>query len=247
MSSPEWAVRAKVGISAWTKFRVNFGPIDDALFITPLLPWKDHIFCPSYGRIAESPQDCFLAIGWESREIYDQFKASPQYQKLMANLRTDVMEPETKTIAFKKRMFGLGFTSNTEILTVYWPATISPETQGAVERMQSLCHRLRPRTSCHGHWPSFGWIDGLQAWNGDNVLASVWCNKWVSKELEEEFRRTEKRPVRPGAGQYALSVDLFERDLKALGAIGWESVHVDFERVGEINGYALRQASRQAS
>lgn len=25
MSSPEWAVRAQVGISAWTKSRVNFG------------------------------------------------------------------------------------------------------------------------------------------------------------------------------------------------------------------------------
>ncbi|KAF4463278.1 hypothetical protein FALBO_9898 [Fusarium albosuccineum] len=244
MSSPEWAVRAKVGISVWTKFRVNSGPIDDSLFITPLWPWKDHIFCPFYGRIAESPQHCLLATGWESREIYDQFKASPQYQELMANLRTDAMEPVTKTIAFTKRIFGQGFTSNTEILTVYWPTTISPETQNAVQTMQSLSHRMRPRTSCHGHWPSFGWMDGIQTWNGENVLATMWCNKWLSKELEEEFRRTDKRPVSPdAAGQYALSVDLFERDLKALGAVGWESVHVDFERAREINGYIRRQAS----
>ncbi|RSL95923.1 hypothetical protein CDV31_013702 [Fusarium ambrosium] len=223
MSSPEWAVTAKVGISVWTKFRVNSGPIDDALFVPPLLPWKDHIFCPFYGRIAESPTDCFLVTGWESRGIYDQFKESPQYQELMTNLGADGMGPETKTIAFTKRIFGQGFTSNTEILTVYWPTTIFPETQEAVKKMQSLAHRMRPSTSCHGHWPSFGWIDGLQTWNGENVLANVWCNKWVSKELEEEFRRTEKRPVRPGGVEYALSVDLFEQDLKALGAVGWDS------------------------
>lgn len=41
-----------------------------------------------------------------------------------------------------------------------------------------------------------------------------------------------------------LAVHVFQDDLKSLGAIGWESVHVAFERVRVVKEDALARDSR---
>lgn len=83
----------------------------------------------------------------------------------MASLRADAMEPQTQIVVFSRTMFGNGFGPNTEILTAYWPASISPETQEAVWKTEKLVHTPASGISnprCYRKPPSFGWIDGLQ-------------------------------------------------------------------------------------
>ncbi|KAF7557136.1 hypothetical protein G7Z17_g886 [Cylindrodendrum hubeiense] len=240
----EWT---ELGISAWTKFRVNSDPIDDTIF-EPLTPWRHYIRTPFYGRIVESPHDCFLAVGWESPKVYDEFKRSPQYEKLMANLGANSMDPQTHIIVFSNTMFGYGSGPNTEILTAYWPKSISPETQEAVWNAKDLVHTPAsgiPNPRCYREPPTFGWLDGVQTWNEENVLASVWCHNWVNKELEQKFKRTDKRIVYlDGHVAYPLALDDFENALKALGVLGWQSVHVDFEHVSIIYEDALSRKNR---
>lgn len=73
----------------------------------------------------------------------------------------------------------------------------------------------------------------------------MWYHNWVDAELEQKFKRTEKRLVSlGGTAIYPLALDVFKQDLKALGAIGWESVHVDFGRVGIIYEDAFGRKTR---
>ncbi|RMJ02499.1 hypothetical protein CDV36_015239 [Fusarium kuroshium] len=218
------------GFSTWTRFKAN-SPIDDVIF-EPLCSWSGHINTPAYGRIADS-QDYILAVGWNSRGAYEEFEASPQYQQLMDNLGADTAK--TQIIIFTNKMFGRGFTSNTEIFTAYWPASLSPETQQEVKKTKSLVHNGIPNPRCYSKGPAFGWIDELQTWNEEKVLASVWCHHWKSKELEDRFKSTEKRVVYVGKDiVYPLAVDDFEQHLKELGCLGWESIRVDFVTLNMI-------------
>ncbi|RSL85109.1 hypothetical protein CEP52_013080 [Fusarium oligoseptatum] len=226
-----------LGFSTWTKFQAEPGPIDEIIF-DPLYTWSDSISTPAYGRITESPQDYILSLDWNSPEAYQEFKASPEYQQLMTNLRINSTEAHTQIIIFENYSFGSTSTPNTEILTVYWPLSLSPETQNAIWDVEPLVHTPVSETlgrRCYKQPPAAGWIDGPQIWNGDTAVASVWVHDWKSEALEDRFKRTEKRVVSMGRDViYPLAVDDFEKRLLDLGALGWESVHVLFEDLNWI-------------
>lgn len=219
------------GFSTWIKFQVEPGPIDEFIF-DPLYHWSHSICTPIYGRILESPQDCILCLGWDSPRHYQVFKTSPQYQQLMDSLGIDSAHAHFQIIVFENYNFGCTGGPNTEILTAYWPLSLSPETQDAVWEAEPLVHTPasgRPSRRCYKQAPVFGWVDEPETWNGDKALASVWLNDWKSEELEARFKRTEKRAVPMGREViYPLAIDDFEKRLQDLGALGWESIHVLF-------------------
>ncbi|KAF5558563.1 ankyrin repeat-containing protein [Fusarium mexicanum] len=238
-SASEWA--KKMGITTWTKFHSVSQP-EQSIF-TPLDAWGHSIRQPYYGPIIESAQQYFLAVGWETEEQWDKFKSSTEHQQLMANLTTNYVQPETEIIIFTANMFASGYTSNVELFTVYWPASITQETQTAIWKTAQLVHKAAsgiPNPLCYRKKPMFGWIDGRKDWNGESAIASVWSHKWQNQELEQKYKTTEKRLVWGNEGRsYPLAVEAFQHDLKSLGAIGWESVHVAFERVRVVKEDAL--------
>ncbi|UPK99702.1 hypothetical protein LCI18_010637 [Fusarium solani-melongenae] len=232
------------GFSTWIRFKAN-DPIDDVIF-EPLCSWSGHINTPAYGRItdSDSPHDYVLAVGWNSRMAYEEFKISPQHQQLMDNLGVDTTN--TQIIVFTNKMFGRGFTPNTELFTAYWPASLSLETQQDVRKAKTLVHSGIPNPRCYSKAPVFGWIDELQTWNEAKVLASVWCHHWKSKEMEDKFKSTEKRLVYVGRDiTRPLAVDDFEQHLKDLGALGWESIHVDFVSLNMIYDDEITRSYRR--
>ncbi|KAL6351946.1 hypothetical protein LRP88_14758 [Fusarium phalaenopsidis] len=242
-TSSEWP-----GFSTWARFKAK-NPIDDVIF-EPLCSWSGHINTPAYGRITDSksPQDYIIAIGWNSAAAYEEFKISPQYQQLMDNLGVDPAKEHahTQVITFTNTMFGRGFTPNTEILTAYWPASLSLDTQQEVRKTKTLVHTGIPNPRCYSKAPVFGWIDELQTWNEEKVLASVWCHHWRSKELEDKFKSTEKRVVYVGKDiVYPLAVDDFQQHLKDLGTLGWESAHVDFVPLNMIYDDEITRSRRR--
>ncbi|KAJ4148983.1 hypothetical protein NW754_000419 [Fusarium falciforme] len=96
-------------------------------------------------------------------------------------------------------------------------------------------YQERPSRRCYEQPPVFGWVDEPETWNGDKALASVWLHDWKSEELEARFKRTEKRAVSMGRDIiYPLAIDDFEKRLRDLGALGWESVHVLFKDLNWI-------------
>ncbi|KAF5556837.1 hypothetical protein FPHYL_7868 [Fusarium phyllophilum] len=182
-----------------------------------------------FGPIIESDQQYFLAVGWETEEEWDKFRVSPEHQQLMANLTTNNVQPETKIVIFTGNMFAIGYTSNVELFTqlVHTPASGMPN---------PLCYKKKPM---------FGWVDGQRDWNGESAIASVWSHKWRNQELEQKYKTTEKRLVWGNDGRsHPLAVDAFQHDLKSLGAIGCESVHVAFERVRVVKEDATARDSR---
>ncbi|RSL68030.1 hypothetical protein CEP54_003023 [Fusarium duplospermum] len=126
-------------VYTWTKFQAEPGPIDEIIFDL-LYTWSDSIRTPVCGHITESPEDCIVSLGWNLPEAYQQFKASPEYQQLMANLGINSTEAHTRIIIFENDSFGSTSTPNMEILTAYWPLSLPPETQDAVWEVEPLVH-----------------------------------------------------------------------------------------------------------
>ncbi|KAF4332243.1 hypothetical protein FBEOM_13963 [Fusarium beomiforme] len=240
----EWA--QSFGIATWTKFRRNSEP-EQSIFL-PLNVWGHSLRRPICGPIIESPQDYFLAIAWRSQEEWDKFQSSPEHQELMVRLTTENVQPDTKIMVFNSNIFTLGCTSNTEMFTVYWPASINLETQNTVYNIKQLVHTPAsgiPNPRCYKRHPSFGWVDGLQDWNGEKVIATVWLHKWKNEELEQKFKQTEKRLVYGDSGSHRLlAVDAFRHDLQALGAVGWESIHVAFDSIRVVDEDATQYELR---
>ncbi|KAH7165153.1 hypothetical protein EDB81DRAFT_778772 [Dactylonectria macrodidyma] len=229
----EWSNR--VGITIWTRFEAPDDPIDMAIF-EPLAVCKPHLRTAYFGRIAESPRECLLVAAWRSLEAYDAFKKSPHYDDLMTNLTaqsTPPVQPQTQGAVFSRSWFNMTFGPNTEVLTAYFPSSTSPETQRAIVKTERLVHTLVPANPrCYKKPPTFAWVDGLQDRNGESAIACMWCHGWYSRELEERFKANERRrhPQLEGTAR-PLVVDVFDKDLKDLGLIEWESIHVNFARI----------------
>ncbi|KAF5621589.1 ankyrin repeat-containing protein, partial [Fusarium sp. NRRL 25303] len=236
-SASEWA--KKNGITTWTKF--HYGSQPEQSIFTPLDTWGHSLRQPYYGPIIESSQQYFLVVNWETEEEWDKFKLSPEHQQLMANLTTNNVQPETKIVIFTGNMFAIGFTSNVEIFTAYWPSSITHEAQTAIRKTEQLVHRAEsgmPNPLCYYKKPMFGWTDGQREWNGESAIASVWTHKWQNQELEQKYKTTEKRRVSDNDGRsYMLAVDVLQDDLKSLGAIGWESVHAQIRSRAWAEGH----------
>ncbi|KAF4949050.1 hypothetical protein FSARC_13599 [Fusarium sarcochroum] len=230
----------KFGVSTWIKFQVNSDP-DESIF-QPLIPWQHSIRHPFYGKIQNSAHDYMLVIGWETEKIYDTFRLSTDYQKLMANLTTDTA-PDIQVIVFGNKMFGIRLTPDTELLTVYWPISTTPETQDAIWKLKKLVHTSASGIINQHHYkkhPCFGWIEGNQTWNGQPVLASVWLHGWKNDESEQKFKSTQGRSVWKGSElTHPLAVDVFQHDLRSLGALGWESTHMPLQLIKLIDEDAI--------
>ncbi|KAH6866245.1 hypothetical protein B0T10DRAFT_502698 [Thelonectria olida] len=234
----EWEKR--VGITSWTRFETSENTIDTTIF-KPLAACKPHVRVVYYGRVAESPRECLLVVGWKSREAYMAFKKSPHYEELMTNLgaqSTPLVQPQTQVAVFSRVWFNMSFGPNTEVLAAYFPSSTTPETQQAVLNTERLVHTEAmglPSPRCYKKPPTFGWIDGLQDRNGQTAIACMWCHGWYSKELEERFKVNERRFHLELTGtDRPLAVDVFEQDLRALGVIDWETCHVSFTRILEL-------------
>lgn len=144
----------------------------------------------------------------------------------------------TKIIDFGKVAYWWRLGVNTEFRTVYFPVATSSQTRDAVTSLKGLVLTMgmgidgsKAHMSPYSGFPTCGWIEGTQTWGNQDVSACTWCHVWKHKVSEETFKTTERRVPQDGESYRPLSLEVFEQGLKALGAVGWEDVHVDFERV----------------
>lgn len=229
-------------ISTWTTFQIPAElPIDVSIF-APLLSADISYHRALYGRFHESPGDCLLFIAWESLEEYEAFAKTDEYLQLMANMKSatsdGTAEPKTQIVDFGQIEFWEDFGHDVEILTAYFPSSISPQDQEAVVKIRPLVNTLAPldwrgnEALTYKRRPVCGWAKDLENFDGQSVLASKWCHYWKDKANEDRFKTTEKRPPFTMQGpQGPLALTAFERDLEEMGAVGWTRCHVDFKFV----------------
>ncbi|KAH7121869.1 hypothetical protein B0J13DRAFT_159322 [Dactylonectria estremocensis] len=235
---------ADTQISTWTRFHSSAStPLDLSIF-KPLQAVETRFDDPAfYGPVLESPGEYMLIIDWKSAKAYEDFKTSPHYQQLLANFKAQsTTEPTTQMVNFGKLAFAWHFGLSTEVRTVYFPLTMSVQQREAVGNLSGLVLSMTPgigASSSHLPYngvPVAGWVEGAQKWNGNNLLACVWCHYWADKEAEERFKNEERRPPRGTDPVRRLAVEAFDLDLKELGAVGWTDYHLelkelDFEEV----------------
>ncbi|KAI2635629.1 hypothetical protein GGS26DRAFT_589298 [Hypomontagnella submonticulosa] len=229
-------------ITSWTQFQVPLTSEDSIQSSTfePLLPFKADFHDAFYGRIAENGAFVLLIV-WNKRAAYDAFTTSIQHGELATNLAkqsSSDLAATTKIIDFGKVAYWWRLGVNTEFRTVYFPAPTSSQTRDAVTSLKGLVLTMgmgidgsKAHMSPYRGVPTCGWIEGTQTWGNQDVSACIWCHVWKDKVSEETFKTTERRVPQDGESFRPLSLEAFEQDLKALGAVGWEDVHVDFERV----------------
>ncbi|KAH7131496.1 hypothetical protein B0J13DRAFT_105255 [Dactylonectria estremocensis] len=235
-------MRTKWMVSTWTRFQVpDELPIDGSIF-APLASGDTTYHRALYGRLHESPGECLLFVAWESLQDYEAFKKTDEHQQLMTNLKSATSdataEPKTQMIDFGQVAFWERFGRDVEILTVYFPSSISPQDQEAVKKIRPLVDTLAPLEPA-GVWaqtykrrPVCGWAKDSEILNGQSVLASVWCHYWKDKANENKFKTMERRGVWTMQGpQGPLALEAFEHDLKEMGAIEWVGYHIDFQNV----------------
>ncbi|KAH6871685.1 hypothetical protein B0T10DRAFT_500281 [Thelonectria olida] len=221
------------------------GPISDPLsmgkkfdesIFDPLSTGKATYHSVLYGRIQESPD-----------EYYQAFAETEEHKGLMARLKPGA---KTHVIDFGQFAFWRHLNCSTEILTVYFPSSISPQDQEAVGKIYPLIETLQPidragiEAMAYTERPICGWMKDAFQVNGKNTLACVWLTFWKNKENENRFKRTERRSsyivngpfdITPVPGPLAL--EFFEQDLKGLGAREWVGFHVDFKRIQKTRPY----------
>jgi hypothetical protein len=226
-------------VSSWTRFRrLDSKPLEPSIF-RPLVGSNQPIHDAYYGRIAESKDEYILVIIWESRQDYEEFKASAQFRELLANVKADSSsEPATQIVDFGKTAFWWRFGPNTELRTVYFPALLPAESREAVKALKGLVLTMglgidgsKAHLSPYRGVPTCGWVEDLLTWKDQDVSACIWCHYWKDQAAEERFKTTEKRPPKDGEVDQSLALEAFEHDLKKLGALGWEDVHVDFKKI----------------
>ncbi|KAH6884180.1 hypothetical protein B0T10DRAFT_493714 [Thelonectria olida] len=219
---------------------------DESIF-DPLSTGKATYHSVLYGRIQESPDEYVLVIGWESLQHYQAFAETDEHKELMANLKPGA---KTHVIDFGQFAFWRHLNCSTEILTVYFPSSILPQDQEAVGKIYPLIETLQPidrasiEAKAYTERPICGWMKDSFQVNGKNTLACVWFNFWKNRENENRFKRTERRSsyivngpfdITPIPGPLALEV--FEQDLKGLGAGEWVGFHVDFKCIQKTRPY----------
>ncbi|KAI8623017.1 hypothetical protein F5Y19DRAFT_405703 [Xylariaceae sp. FL1651] len=226
-------------ISSWTKFQLPSSNFSEQSIFKPLTQSNSHFHDAYYGRIAESKDEYLLVVIWESRHDYDTFEDSVQYRELLDNLKANSsVEPATQIIDFDKVAFWWRFGPNTELRTVYFSAALSPEARESVKKLKGLVLTMgvgidgsKAHLSPYRGAPTCGWVEDLQTWKDQDAIACVWCHYWKDQAAEEKYKTTEKRPPMDGMEHQLLSLEAFEQDLRTLGALGWEDVHVDFKKV----------------
>ncbi|KAF5544238.1 hypothetical protein FNAPI_9467 [Fusarium napiforme] len=224
-------------ITTWFRFKLPEDILLDESLFHALHPTREEWPQVSYGRIKESPQDCVLLVDWYRTRSWLEFSQSDSYAELLSSLGSHSDIPVvSETIDFARYHPTIAMSSHTELIRVYFPASISPETRKAVwDKVRHLApsvaygkkfqHR-NPYTA----GPCLGWIEGNVKWEGQDAVACVWVHKWKSQEAEEKCKATARYPhMKDGEFIKPLILDLFEQGLRDQGALGWEECHLNFE------------------
>lgn len=195
------------------------------------MPLQGTISSCHFGTITESAENYLLAIAWSSFDALDSFKKSPARLMLLEVMKSYSSEAPVETIIdFGRMNWSMHLGPNTDVRIVYFPKTVSQETRAAIGEVQPLITNFYfPADSPYATWrarPVHGWLNGLQKWNGEEVVACLWCHFWTSKTQEEKFKKTVDRVYDDGHSQ--LRLEAFNEELSILGALGWEEFHVDF-------------------
>ncbi|KAI8711267.1 hypothetical protein NCS52_01502600 [Fusarium sp. LHS14.1] len=228
-------------ITTWVRFGYpEETPIDATLF-RPLKAQEDDWLQIRWGQVFESPEERMLVVAWKHSQDWVRFSEASHYQELLANLGTHSNDtPVMQVVDFNRDYPTRALSSHTEIRTVYFPASISPETREALPNVQGLVTTAAygpslQHLSPYVLRPIFGWIEAAEKWEGEDVVACVWIHTWKSQRTEDKFKTTGWLPrFKDGKLSKPLAVDLFEQDLKDLGALGWNDYHVSFQKTGYI-------------
>ncbi|RSL42800.1 hypothetical protein CEP54_015349 [Fusarium duplospermum] len=206
-------------------------PIDATIF-RPLKAQKDDWAQIRYGQVLESPGERILLLDWISYHAWARFSESSHYQELLANLGAHSnFKPVIQAVNFNRFCPSQPLSPHTEFRTAYFPASISSETRQALPKVRGLVTTAAfgPRLqhlSPYALPPIFGWVRGTQKWEGEDAVACVWIHTWNSERTEEKFKTTNWLPrFKDGILSKPLAVDLFEQELKDLGALGWNDYH----------------------
>ncbi|KAJ8106244.1 hypothetical protein ONZ43_g7130 [Nemania bipapillata] len=224
-------------ISSWVRFKLSTSESLEPSIFKPLVAGSSkHVHDAYYGPIAETSDEYLLVIIWQSRQHYDEFKNSAQYSELFASLKPH--EPTVQIVDFDKIAFWWRFGPNTELRTVYFPASISSEARMAVKGLKGLVLTMglgidgsKAHLSPYRGVPTCGWVEALDTSKNQEVTSCIWCHYWKDGTAEEAFKTKEMRPPKDGEADKVLALEAFEKDLKMLGALGWEDIHVDFKQV----------------
>ncbi|CAJ2511864.1 Uu.00g074890.m01.CDS01 [Anthostomella pinea] len=231
-------------ISTWTKFKgPTSGALDPSIF-APLFASNIEIQDARYGRIAESPGEYMLVVIWPTEADYKRFMESAQHDSLRVRLKAESPdEPTTQVLDFGNMLYWHHFGVNTEFRTVYFPNTTLPATRDAVRSLKGLV-----TTAGHGiggdfaHMcpyrcvPTKGWVDAEQTWNERKTVACIWVHNWKDEESEKKFKATGRRMPKSEEDYQPLALEAFEGELEDLGALAWEDIHVDFQKVPRMVG-----------
>ncbi|KAJ3577380.1 hypothetical protein NPX13_g3187 [Xylaria arbuscula] len=228
-------------ISSWTKFKLpSTKSLEPSLFKPLAVGKNDYLHDAYYGSIAEANDEHILVVIWVSHEGFAAFKDSTQYLELLINLGVDVssVELSTQVVDFDRIPFWWRFTPNTEIRTVYFPAPLPSETREEMKKNKGLVLTTSygidgsmAHLSPYNGVPECGWAENVRKWKDRDTVACLWIHYWKSREDEDRFKTTERRPPLDGDDDMPLAVEAFDRDLEKCGALGWEDVHIDFKRV----------------
>ncbi|KAI0470528.1 hypothetical protein GGR56DRAFT_659202 [Xylariaceae sp. FL0804] len=247
-------------LSTWIRFKVaGTGPLDPSLF-EPLRARAHDGNGPApvqdaySSRIRESPEQCLLVIIW-TREASS---ASPSRRRaLLAGLEGLGAQAHATDVDFGLVAFWWRWTPGTELRTVRFPAPVAPATRRAVDALRPLVLAMGlgidgsgARDSPYASTPARGWAvddedefhdefhDGEEEENREEAKqnkktrACLWIHYWKDAAAEARYKSSEWRPPADGeAGPGSLAAEAFDRELRELGALGWEDVHVDFQRV----------------
>lgn len=219
-------------ISTWTKLHVApSAQFDAQRLVEPLEPVKLSINRCVFGCIDEYPEHYLLIIAWSSAKALDSFRVSLASHKMQDVIKSFSSQPPTEfVIDFGPYIWWPPLGPNTELRIIYFPKSISQEIYEAVrevKQMRSLmAHRTDNSDAIFRSHAINGWLNGARMWNGEETLACLWAHFWASKEREENFKKTGKR-MRPDDSWESV-LEGFDRDLKSLGALGWDEYHVSF-------------------
>ncbi|KAI0479325.1 hypothetical protein GGR56DRAFT_673253 [Xylariaceae sp. FL0804] len=233
--------------SSWIRFKTpGSEPLEPSTF-TPLFT-ADHgraspVHDVYYSRIKECPEEGIVVVIWEPDQSYGGATSSDQYREFLAKLGalSDGSTPTATAIDFNKIAFWWRWTPNTELRTVYFPAPVLAETRRAVDAIRPLVLSMgRGIGGSQAHLcpyngvPTHGWGEDILMSEGREAVACTWIHYWKDESAEEKYKTTERRPPKDGESNRPLAIEAFERDLTDLGALAWDDVHVDFQKVRKL-------------
>ncbi|KAL8688082.1 MAG: hypothetical protein Q9218_005916 [Villophora microphyllina] len=177
-----------------------------------------------WGRISETPEEVLLVTAWYTRRALSDFESSPLYPTFLSSLSSNPTEtpPITTYIDIGKQQIEAVLEGFTSITTLNLPAPVTPDQRAVFLALrglrydyahgQGIMHLRADRAA-----PLKGWVEGVQGGEEAKYEVGILWHFWVDAEMEQGFHREEREVV-----------ERCERDMKGLGAVGWEELHCEF-------------------